>query len=153
MRDKRRSQEFPSNQVCFTGKLDVTFLQKGDDSTQTVTHTHEPTPDLTYLAHKARDRLRWGENLQRKKLRGVRLKREEEALLEDLAAGKLHDEANDATHKSGFGRIKHRDGTFEDIALHNGGIVRSVLDKIAVGELCEEEPYEEVNVNPYLHRL
>ena len=119
--------------VCFTGRFDVTFLQKGDDSTQTVTHKQEATPDLTHQAQRARDRLRWAESLQRRKLKGaIPLNRNEEALIKDLLAGKLHDEANDATRKSGWGRIKHRDGTFEDIAPHNGGIVRTVLDKVVV---------------------
>ena len=59
-------------------------------------------------------------------------------MLEDLDAGKLHAEANDATRKSGWGRIKHRDGTFEDIAPHNGGIVRTVLDKVDPASSADE---------------
>ena len=68
-------------------------------------------------------------------------------MLEDLVGGKMHAEANDATRKSGWGRIKHPDGTFEDIAPHNGGIVRTVLDNVVVEELCEEEPHEEESPN------
>ena len=49
-------------------------------------------------------------------------------MLEGKAAGKLHDAANEATRKSGWGRIKNRDGTFEDIAPNGGGIVRTLLD-------------------------
>ena len=80
--------------------------------------------------------MRWAESLQRRKLNGaIHFQREEVALLKDLVAGKLHAEANDATRKSGWGRIKHRDGTFEDIAPHNGGIVRSVLDKVVVEDV------------------
>ena len=48
----------------------------------------------------------------------------------EAAAAKLHAAANDATRKSGWGRIKHRDGTFEDIAPHDGGIIRTVLDNV-----------------------
>ena len=108
MRDKRRSHEFPSNMVCFTGRFDVTFLQKGDDSTQTVAHKQEATPDLTYHAQRARDRLRLAESLQRRKLKGaIHFTREEVALLDGLVAGKLHAEAADATRKSGWGRIRH----------------------------------------------
>ena len=66
---------------------------------------------------------------------------------EDLAGGKLHAAANDATRKSHWGRIKHRDGTFEDIAPHNGGSVRTVLDNVdptssddEYQSLDEEEP-------------
>ena len=82
--------------VSFTGKFDVTFLQKGDNSPQTVA----ATPDLTNQARKARDRLRWAESLQREKSKCRRkLSRPEWALLEDLAAGKLHDTPNDVTRK------------------------------------------------------
>ena len=104
--------------------------------------------DLTRQAQRARDRLRWAENQQRKKLKGAKqFTRQEQALLEDLVGGKMHAEANDATRKSGWGRIKHPDGTFEDIAPHNGGIVRTVLDNVVVEELCEEEPHEEESPN------
>ena len=60
----------------------------------------------------------------------------------------MHDAADSATRKSGWGRIKHPDGTFEDIAPHNGGIVRTVLDSVVVEEQIvvemteEEEPPE-----------
>ena len=126
--------------VCFTGRFDVTFLQTADDSTQTVAHKQEPQQDLTCQAQRARDRLRWAESLQRKKFKGEKtLTRQEQGLLKDLVDGKLHAEANDATRRSGWGRIKHPDGTFEDIAPHNGGIVRTVLDNVVVEELCEED--------------
>ena len=126
--------------VCFTGRFDVTFLQTADDSTQTVAHKQEPQQDLTRQSQRARDRLRWAESLQRKKFKGERtLTGQEQGLLKDLVDGKLHAEANDATRRSGWGRIKHPDGTFEDIAPHNGGIVRTVLDNVVVEELCEED--------------
>ena len=51
--------------------------------------------------------------------------------------------ANEATRLSGWGRIKHRDGTFEDIAPHNGGIVRTVLDSVVPHEVSDDEPEEE----------
>ena len=113
--------------VSFTGKFDVTFLQKGDNSPQTVA----ATPDLTNQARKARDRLRWAESLQRQKSKGrKKFKDDEWALLEELTSGKLHKAAEDATRKSGWGRIKKQDGSFEDIAPHGGGIVRRVLDNV-----------------------
>ena len=49
-------------------------------------------------------------------------------LLQQLAAGTLLTKANEATRKSGWGRIKHEDGSYEDLARHGGGIVRTVLD-------------------------
>ena len=113
--------------VSFTGKFDVTFLQKGDNSTQTVA----ATPDLTNQARKARDRLRCAISLQREKSKGRKYFKDNEwALLEDLTSGKLHKAAEDATRKSRYGRIKKQDGTFEDIAPHGGGIVRRVLDNV-----------------------
>ena len=113
--------------VSFTGKFDVTFLQKGDNSTQTVA----ATPDLTNQARKARDRLRWAESLQRMKSKGRKYFKDEEwALLEELPSGRLHQAAEDATRKSRYGRIKKQDGSFEDIAPHGGGIVRRVLDNV-----------------------
>ena len=36
-------------------------------------------------------------------------------------------------------RVKHMYLAFEDIAPHNGGIVRTVLDNVVVEELCEED--------------
>ena len=82
-------------------------------------------------ALRARDRLRWAERLQRKKLKGeTRFTRQEEALLEDLAAGTLHDAADSATRKSGWGRIKHPDGSFEEVSPQCGLIVRTLLDDV-----------------------
>ena len=128
--------------VCFTGKFDVSFLQAGDagdDSTQIVAHSK----DLTRQAQQARDNLRWAESLQRRQLRGKkRLTPQEHALVQDLAEGKLHAAANEATRASGWGRIKHLDGTYEDIAPHNGGIVRTVLDNVVI-ETDDESPGEE----------
>ena len=114
------------------------MLQKGNNSTQIV--RKEPRKDLTREAQRARDSLRWAESLQRKKLQGERqFNREEQALLRELDAGKLRAAANDATRKSGWGRIKHEDGTYEDIAPHNGGIVRTVLDNVV--PMSDEEEF------------
>ena len=86
--------------VCFTGRFNVTFLQTGDDSIQTVAHKQEPTQDLTRQAQRARDRLRWAERLQRKKSKGnKKFTIHEQGLFVDLREGKLHDAANDATRK------------------------------------------------------
>ena len=102
-----------------------------DGSTQTVAPEQKPQPDLMREALRARDRLRWAERLQRKKLKGeTRFTRQEQALLEDLAAGTLHDAADSATRKSGWGRIKHPDGSFEEVSPQCGLIVRTLLDNI-----------------------
>ena len=130
--------------VSFTGKFDVSFLKQSDDSTQTVAHKQEPTQDLTLQAQRARDRLRWAESLQSKKSKGNRkFTIHEQGLLVDLREGNLHAAANDATRKSGWGRIKHLDGTFEDIAPHSGGIVRTILDNIVTISADDESLDEE----------
>ena len=51
-------------------------------------------------------------------------------MLQQLAAGTLRTKANEATRKSRWGRIKHEDGNWEDLAPHGGGIVRTVLDHV-----------------------
>ena len=125
--------------VSFTGRFDVSFLQAGDDPIQAVADKQEPQPDLTQQAQRARDVLRWAESLQRQKSKGrKKFTPRDQALLQDLVGGKLHAAANAATRKSGWGRIKHRDGTFEDIAPHNGGIVRTVLDKVDPASSADE---------------
>ena len=130
--------------VSFTGRYDESFLKKVDGSTQTVAPNQEPQQDLTRLAQQARERLRYAASLQRRKFKGKKkLTGEQQALVEALERGTLHTEANDATRKSGWGRIKHRDGSFEDLALHNGGIVRTVLDNVVLEEISEEETNEE----------
>ena len=118
--------------VSFTGNFEPCFLQKGDDaSTQSVEVKAHPTQNLTLAAQKARDRLRWAESLRRKQLNGqTDFTRYEMRLLQQLAAGTLRTKANEATRKSGWGRIKHEDGSYEDLARHGGGIVRTVLDRM-----------------------
>ena len=105
--------------VSFTGRFDASFLQP------------EPTADLTRQAQQARDALRWAERLESRKVAGrMQLTSQQLRILEDLDDGTLHAAANEATRKSGWGRIKHPDGTFVDIAPHNDGLVRTVLDKV-----------------------
>ena len=117
-------------------------MEKVDGSTQTV--TQEPHQELTRLAHRARDRLRYAEMLKRRRTKGSNTFTDDQrALLEELDLGTLRTEANDATRKSGWGRIKHADGTFEDLAPHNGGIVRTVLDHIVLEEISEAEELTE----------
>ena len=131
--------------VSFTGRFDVELLRQvcRDGSTQTVVADREPTSDLTRQAQRARARLRWAESLRRKKARGQKVfNRQEQDLLHRLAAGTLRTEANEATQRSGFGRIKHADGTYEDIAPHTGGTVRTVLDHV--------EPNSEEEIDLYL---
>ena len=70
---------------------------------------------------------------------------EEQALLEDLVLGKLQEAANVATRKSGYGRIKHPDGSFEDITPDGGGIVRTVLDNVVLS--TEDETMDEDDEN------
>ena len=122
-------------------------MEKVDGSTQTV--TQEPHQELTRLAHQARDRLRYAEMLQRRRVKGSKtFNAEERALLQKLDRGTLRTEANDATRKSGWERIQHADGSIEDLTLHNGGIVRTVLDDVVVEEISEaEEPNEKQSPN------
>ena len=124
--------------VSFTGRFDVMAIQHVM-AIQQEEAARGPPRSLHRLAVDLRDLLRWAESLQRQKLRGrKKFTPQEQALLEDLVGGKLHDAANAATRKSGWGRIKHRDGTFEDIAPHNGGIVRTVLDKVDPASSSDE---------------
>ena len=62
-----------------------------------------------------------------------KLSQEEVFLVEKPRSGRLRREANDATRRSGWGRIKHEDGTYEDIAPHKGGIARTILDGVVSG--------------------
>ena len=88
----------------------------GDGSTQTVEVNHEPIQEPTRAAQRARDRLRWTESLRRRQQSSRRVfTDQEQALLHALAAGTLHTEANEATRRSGWGRIKHEDGSWEDM--------------------------------------
>ena len=91
--------------------------------------------------------MRWAERLHRRKTRGKKKKftQEEQALLADLELGKLQEAANEATRTSGYGRIKHADGSFEDIAPHGGGVVRTVLDNVVLS--IEEETMDEDDEN------
>ena len=127
--------------VSFTGNFESSFLQKGDDaSTQSVEVKAPPTQNLTLAAQKARDRLRWAESLHRRQQNGqTDFTAHEEALLQQLAAGTLRTKANEATQKSGWGRIKHEDGTYEDIAPHHGGIVRTLLDHVVPTEADDDD--------------
>ena len=127
--------------VSFTGKVDLNVLRQvsNDGSTQTVEGNREPTQDLTRTAQKARDRLRYAESLRRSQQAGRRrFSAQEQAELALLADGSLLTQANDATRRSGFGRIKNEDGTYEDIAPHGGGIVRTILDHV------EPNPEDEI---------
>ena len=117
--------------VSFTGKFDIDVLRevgKGRAS-ETGEGNREPTKDLTLKAQQARDRLRYAEGLRRCQQAGQsKFSARDLSELALLANGSLRTEANDATRKSGFGRIKHENGTYEDIARHGGGIVRTLLD-------------------------
>ena len=60
---------------------------------------------------------------------------DEEELLAELASGALRRTANDATERSGFGRIKNEDGTYEDMGPNSGGLTRTILDNWSPWEL------------------
>ena len=120
---------FPRFVVSFTGKLDLAFLQKAE--TQLNDNRLAPNKEKTKHAQLARTRLRHAESLQRSLQASGRQPTQREAtVLSDLRTGKLRHEANAATKASGWGRIKHADGSFEDITPNGGGIVRSVLDNV-----------------------
>ena len=117
--------------VSFTGRMDLDVLQQLKDvgSSQTDEATREPTQSFKFEAQKARDRLRHAESLHRRQQTGRRkLSDREQAELALLADGSLRREANDATLRSGFGRIRLPDGGFEDITQHGGGMLKTVLD-------------------------
>ena len=98
------------------------------------------TKGLTRAATQARDRLRWAESLRRKQENGRRkFTADEEAELRALAAGTLRKEANEATLASGWGRIKNDDGSYEDIAQHGGGIVRTLLGHVVPTEADDDD--------------
>ena len=124
------------NMVSFTGRFDENFLQTIH---ATVVPRPEPRKDLTRLAQRARDHLRWGQRLHRQFLKGKKTKKdftlEENQMIRSYADGHLLDAANEATLASGWGRIKNFDGSFKDINPVGGGIVRTVLDKIELDEL------------------
>ena len=102
-----------------------------DGSAQIVEGSRESTHDLMRAAQKARDRLRCAESLRQSQRAGRRsLSVKDRTELALLAEGTLRRQANDATRRSGIGRIKHEDGTYEDIAPHGGGIVRTLLDHV-----------------------
>ena len=82
--------------------------------------------------------------MERNEAKGIKILTDfERRLVADLREGKLHAAANVATKNSGFGRIKHPNGDFEDIAPHNGGIVRTVLDKIVTTSADDDSQDEE----------
>ena len=56
------------------------------------------------------------------------LSRQHQAILEEYRSHKLLEQANDATEKSGRGRLKHKDGTHTDIGPHTGGATRKLLN-------------------------
>ena len=128
--------------VSFTGKFDVNVLREvsKDSASQTGEGHPEPTKSLTLRAQRARDRLRYAESLRRSQKAGrSKSSARDFGELALLANGSLRTEANDATRKSGFGRIKYEDGTYEDIARHGGGIVKTLLDHMTPHIFDDEE--------------
>ena len=119
--------------VSFTGKFDIDVLRELSKGTASETDEgkRKPTQDLTRRAREARDRLRYAEGLRRSQKAGrSTFSARDLSELALLADGSLRTQANDATRKSGFGRIKHEDGTYEDISRHGVGIVRTLLDHV-----------------------
>ena len=121
--------------VSFTGRVDLDLLQQlsaaGSSQTDEASgpETRPPTQSLTRLAQRARERLRYAESLRRQELSGrKKFKPMDKEELKLLASGALLREANDATRRSGFGRIRLPDGGFEDITQHGGGMLKTVLD-------------------------
>ena len=117
--------------VSFTGRVDLALLQQlsAVGSSQTDEATREPTQSLTRVAQRARERLRYAESLRRQELSGrKKFKPMDKEELELLATGTLLREANEATQRSGFGRLRLADGGYEDITQHGAGILRTVLD-------------------------
>ena len=123
--------------VSFTGQSDATILEKVDGSTQTV--AEEATPDLTFLARQARGELRRAGDLNRRRAKGQTLNDRERALLQKRDCGTLRIAANDATRKSGYGRIHHEDGSFEDLHCHQSSKVRTLFDNVVTAEMSDKQ--------------
>jgi len=114
--------------VSFSGRFDAELLRRVGASQP---DTEEPSKqrELTREAQKLRDRLRWAERLLGSKTAGRRVfTHQEKEVLADLESGALRRRANDATERSGFGRIKNDDGTSQDIGPNTGGLTRRILD-------------------------
>jgi len=115
--------------VSFSGRFDAEFLRRAGASQP---DTEEPSKqrELTREAQKLRDRLRWAEHLFRKQAKGGHkwFSHQDKELLLELQSGALRRRANDATERSGFGRIRNEDGTYKDIGPNTGGLTRTILD-------------------------
>ena len=106
----------------------------------------EKKPGSSVMFQYSEDLIVWTDQLTLPLVNGkTTFTRAEQVLLNSLVTGKLRAEANDATIKSGFGRIKHLNGTYEDIRPHNGGIVKTLLDNVVVEveSESEKEPYDD----------
>ena len=134
--------------VSFTGKLDVNLMLrlrgggslqaaevKGEAKEESASESGEGQPEpsrkLTLIAQRARERLRYAQHLRRMHAQGHRTledwEKEELALLDSDV---LRTRANEATRRSGFGRIHNIDGSYVDINAHGRGIVRTLVDDV-----------------------
>ena len=131
--------------VSFTGKFDVAFLTPAGQggnvrASQPDAEQMNEAQRLTEVAQKARARLRYAEHLARKRASGRLFRHATYAnmhgeitpkiqkLLNEFDNGVLLAQANEATKKSGHGRIKQTDGSFKDIGSNTGGLTRTILD-------------------------
>jgi hypothetical protein len=120
--------------VSFTGNLNLSFLKRAKTYTQEDTSVGAAQPaakDLTFAGQQARGHVRRAQNLARKAESGRPLKPWEEDMVHELQSGKLVRDANAATIRSGFGRIRNEeDATMErDIGPNTAGLTRTVLDQ------------------------
>jgi len=119
--------------VSFTGRCDVELLSRvatnSVGATQPDEEERNPQRELTQAAQKARDHLRWGEHLARRRTSGHRYFSDwDNWFLARFDSGRLLAEANQATRASGFGRIKKKDGSYQEIGPNAGGLLRTILD-------------------------
>ena len=116
--------------VSFSGRFDAELLRRAGASQPDTEPEPSKQRELTREAQKLRDRLRWAEHLFRKEAAGGHkwFSHQDKELLLELQSGALRRRANDATERSGFGRIRNEDGTYKDIGPNTGGLTRTILD-------------------------
>ena len=108
----------------FSEKIDISSAKQLDDDERNEQRM------LTAKAVKCRGELRWAQNFSRKRQHSQisELSHPNKILIEELNSGELQKRANDATEKSGHGRIRNSDGTYTDIGGSTQGTTRTILD-------------------------
>ena len=126
--------------VSFVGSWDHKFLEEAAAASPQRDDVGASQPDveerqrLRWEALKAREMLRYGARLNRRRQAGKPLpNREAERILREFDNGTLRRQCNEATRRSGHGRLRGPDGTIYDIGGSTGGACRAVLDHVYAG--------------------